>query len=112
MDTSLVTRSGMSMTQGTRHAHEAKQVARLALVAMVGTVYWIASVVALHLLRPDYDPAQRAISEFAVGPYGYLMTIAFILSGVGSFALTLGLWYGETLCPGPGSGWPCWASGA
>jgi hypothetical protein len=33
-------------------------------------------MVALHLLRPDYNPLRRFLSEYAVGPFGFLLTAA------------------------------------
>ena len=63
----------------------------LALASIAGTLYFALSVVALHLLRPDYDPTMRAVSEFAVGPYGYFMTVAFFAIGLGMLALAFGI---------------------
>lgn len=68
-----------------------KRASYLALACMAGVVYFAISVAVLHFLRPEYDPATRFISEFAVGPYGYLMTIAFFALGLGSLALSFGI---------------------
>lgn len=38
----------------------------------------IAAIVALHVLRPDLDPAGHRLSEYATGPWGWLMTAAFV----------------------------------
>lgn len=70
---------------------QTKQAARLALIAIIGIIYFFVSVVALHFLRSDYDPVKRAVSNYAVGPYGYLMTIAFFVLAVSLFALAPGL---------------------
>jgi hypothetical membrane protein len=69
-----------------------KQAAGLAVVALVAVASFAVTVVLLHPLRPDYDPARRFISEFAIGPYHTLMTAAFFALATGSFALTLALW--------------------
>ena len=48
---------------------------------VVGAAAVLASfgaVVALHLLRPDLGPAGHRLSEYAVGPWGWLMTTAFV----------------------------------
>jgi hypothetical protein len=50
--------------------------AKLALVSLVG---FAAIVAAEHALRTDLDPARHQISEYARGPYGWLMTAAFVL---------------------------------
>ena len=34
---------------------------------------------------------MRAVSEFAVGPYGYFMTVAFFAIGLGMMALAFGI---------------------
>lgn len=68
----------------------ARRIARLALAATLSIVLFAASIVVLHFLRPEYDPRQRFMSEFAVGPYGYLMTLAFFALSLGAFALALG----------------------
>ena len=41
----------------------------------------------LHVLRPDLDPFERAISEYVNGPYGSLMTVTFFSQSLGSLAL-------------------------
>ena len=49
------------------------------------------AVVWLHFLRPEYNPINHAVSNYAVGPYGYLMTAAFYVLALSVFALALGL---------------------
>jgi len=80
--------------RGTDHIpaiSQAKQVAWLALIAIGGIVYFIVAVVVLHFLRPEYNPINHAVSNYAVGPYGYLMTAAFYVLALSVFALALGL---------------------
>lgn len=71
--------------------HPAKQVTRIATFAIVGFAYFLVVVVALHFLRPDYNPIRRLVSEYAVGPYAFLMTSAFFGLTLGSLALIIGL---------------------
>lgn len=66
-------------------------VARLGLVAMGGTVIAVALIAVLHVLNPGLHPAQRPTSEYAVGPFGYLMTAAFVSWSVATWALITGL---------------------
>ena len=49
------------------------------------------AVVVLHFLRPEYTPINHAVSNYAVGPNGYLMTAAFYVLALSVFALALGL---------------------
>jgi len=48
-------------------------------------------VVALHLLRPDLPPASHRLSEYAIGPHGWMMTTAFVALGCALAALGLAL---------------------
>jgi hypothetical protein len=50
------------------------------------------AVIGLHFLRPDYDPSRRFISEYAVGPYGVVMRLAFFCLSAGSLALVISLY--------------------
>lgn len=58
--------------------------ARLAIGAIVS--YQILLVV-LIFLRPDLDPAWHTVSEWAIGPYGWIMSVGFLLSAVSYAAL-------------------------
>src|SRR5262249_26640885 len=68
----------------------AKRMAAAARLTLAGTLAFLATVLVLHLLRRDYDPTRRFLSEFAVGPYGALMTTAFFVLGLSAFALAFG----------------------
>ena len=69
----------------------ARRLEGLAWVSIVGTVFFVFAVTALHFLRPDYNPTTRLLSDYAVGPYGYLMTAAWFALGLVCFALALGI---------------------
>jgi hypothetical protein len=68
-----------------------RPVAVLATVSILGTALFVALIVALHFLSPDFDPIERPTSEYAVGPFGYLMTLAFISMSLSTWALVIGL---------------------
>jgi hypothetical protein len=63
---------------------------RLATVSIIGTAVFVVLLAALHFLS-DSDPIQRPTSEYAVGQFGYLMTSAFIVLSVATWALVIGL---------------------
>jgi hypothetical protein len=65
-----------------------------AIIALVGVTYFTLAIVILHFLRPDHDPIRLPTSMYAVGPYGFLMTSAFLSMGLASFALVAGLYQG------------------
>jgi hypothetical protein len=71
--------------------HPSRQVAWLALIALIGIVYFAVAVVVLHFLRPEYNPINHAVSNYAVGQYGYLMTAAFYALALSLLALVFGL---------------------
>jgi Protein of unknown function (DUF998) len=84
----------LTHTRGTDHIPaigRARDVAWLALIAIGGIVYFVVAVVVLHFLRPEYNPINHAVSNYAVGPYGYLMTAAFFVLAWSVLALALGL---------------------
>jgi hypothetical protein len=70
---------------------KASFVRQLAQLSLIGFAYFLGAVAVLHVLRPDYDPISRTISEYANGAYGFLMTSSFVMLGLGSGALVLAL---------------------
>jgi hypothetical protein len=48
----------------------------------------------LHILRPDYAPATNFVSNYAVGPYGWIMTTFFVAFSIALLALVAGLFMG------------------
>jgi uncharacterized membrane protein len=66
----------------------------LALLAVVGIAVKFLTIAALHFLRPDVNPVLEPISNYGVGPYGFLLTVADIGSVVATLALVVGLYLG------------------
>jgi hypothetical membrane protein len=56
-------------------------------LALLGTA--VACVVALHVVRPKVSPIERRLSEYALGPYGWLMDTAFATTAGGLTALAI-----------------------
>ena len=61
-------------------------------ITLSSVIYYAVAILILHLLRTDFDPGYRYLSEYAVGPYGALMTSMFFVLSAGSVALAIGLW--------------------
>jgi hypothetical protein len=57
------------------------------LSAVVLSVLCVAGVVVLHLARPDLDPLQHVLSEYANGSLGFVMTGVFYAAGLTCVAL-------------------------
>jgi hypothetical protein len=64
----------------------------LALLTIVGIAVYLVNLAALHFLRPDVNPVLEPMSNYAVGPYGFLLTAADIGLGLAALALTFGLY--------------------
>jgi hypothetical protein len=60
-------------------------------ITLSSIVYYVVAVALLHILRTDFNPGYRYLSEYARGPYGALMTSTFFVLSAGSLALLLGL---------------------
>ena len=61
-------------------------------VAAGSLVVYQALLLLLIGLRPDLDPSWHTISEWAIGPWGFLMSMGFVLSGLGYAGLAVALW--------------------
>ena len=53
---------------------------------------FLALLTLLHFLEPEFDPRWRMISEYELGRYGYLMSLAFACWGGSYIFLSLALW--------------------
>ncbi len=58
----------------------------------LSVIYYVGAIALLQILRTDYDPGYRYLSEYVVGPYGPLMTSTFFVLSIGSLAVFIGLW--------------------
>jgi hypothetical protein len=77
----------------------------LGTITLICTGWVLASIVVLHVINPALDPVGGQMSEYALGPSGWLMTVAFLVVGAGMVALGLGL--RRSLTPGPRV-WAAW----
>jgi hypothetical protein len=62
-----------------------------ATAAIACFVYGAVALLLLHVLRPDYSPASHMISDYGVGPYGWIMQTVFLAMSGGCLTLLLGL---------------------
>lgn len=53
---------------------------------------FLALLFLLHFLEPEFDPSWRMISEYALGHYGWLMSLAFFCWGISVLALLFAIW--------------------
>ncbi len=59
------------------------------IISIADPAFFLLANVALHLLRRDLNPATHYISEYAVGRFGWLMSTALVVLGVGTIALAV-----------------------
>jgi Protein of unknown function (DUF998) len=61
-------------------------------IALTGLGVWVVLVLSLHRIKVQaYDISTDAISYYAVGDFGYLMTLAFVGLGLAHVALAMRL---------------------
>ena len=70
----------------------APSVKLLTSIALACFFLLIGALALLHVLRPENDPRTRHLSEYVAGPYGYLMTVAFLAACLGLAALAAASW--------------------
>jgi hypothetical protein len=64
---------------------------RAAAFALAGAALFVALVLALHVVRADLDPSWHMVSEYSVGPAGWLMRLAFLALAASFSCLMLAL---------------------
>ena len=63
-----------------------------ALLAIVAALVTLLLLVSLHVLSPEFDPSFRMVSEYALGHYGWVLSLMFLAWGMSSWALALAIW--------------------
>lgn len=58
------------------------------LFSLLGIAVFAAFVALLHILESSYAPTTSAVSEYVLGQYGWVMTVAFFALASGSSVLT------------------------
>jgi hypothetical protein len=70
------------MTSATPEAMSGAISTRAARLAVVAIVSYQILLIALIFLRPDLAPSWHTISEWAMGPYGWIMSCGFLISAL------------------------------
>lgn len=63
-----------------------------AITAIVAGATTIGLIAILHVLKPEFDPSWRMISEYSLGRHGWVMRLAFITMALGLAATCVALW--------------------
>lgn len=56
-------------------------------------------ILVLHVLKPDYDPAWRFLSEYSIGEFGFVMQAAFVAMAMACSAVAASLWRHASTLP-------------
>src|ERR1700761_7536290 len=60
-------------------------------LAMTAIITYQLLLILLIFLRPDLAPSWHSISEWAIGPFGWVMSVAFYVSAISYLALFIAL---------------------
>ncbi len=96
-------RGSLSLGQLTRNTSEVAVIGtRLAIAAATAVLLLLAN---LHVLSPEFDPSFRMVSEYALGHYGWVLSLFFLAWGISSWALAAALWSQVHTNSGKGGSW-------
>jgi hypothetical membrane protein len=62
-----------------------------AMIATGGAVALLATVALMHLLKPEFEPSWRFVSEYAIGRWGWIMKLGFMAWAASCVALSVAL---------------------
>ncbi len=74
-----------------RHDPRKQSTILLAAAAIGFFSYFVAALLLLHVLKPDYTVVDHMISDYAVGSFGWIMTTAFTSLAIGCLLLGIGM---------------------
>ncbi len=63
-----------------------------ALLAIAAAIAALLLLISLHVLNPEFDPSFRMVSEYALGHYGWVLSLMFLAWGISTWALAATLW--------------------
>jgi Protein of unknown function (DUF998) len=63
----------------------------LATIALAATIGFLVLLAVLHVVKDEYSPTWRIISEYEIGANGWIMSAAFLLLALGCAAIAFGL---------------------
>jgi hypothetical protein len=62
-----------------------------ARLSLTSAVVALVSLASLHVLSPEFDPSRRAVSEYALGQYAWLLSLMFVAWGLSAWALAFAI---------------------
>lgn len=62
-----------------------------ARLALVSASLFLALLASLHVIKPEYEPSWRLISEYSIGRFGWVMVLAFLSLALSCVSLALAI---------------------
>ena len=59
---------------------------RAACVSFAAAATFLVLLAALHIIKPEFDPSWRFVSEYAIGRNGWIMVLAFLFLALSCFS--------------------------
>lgn len=63
----------------------------LITISLTAGLISLLSLLVLHFVSPEFKPGWRMVSEYALGKYKWILTIFFLMWGISSILLAIGL---------------------
>ena len=62
------------------------------VISLISVTSFLTILTTLHFIEPEFKPTTHLISEYELGHYGWLMTLAFFSLAVGVLSTVLSTW--------------------
>jgi hypothetical protein len=64
---------------------------RAAYVSFAAAAIFLVLLVILHIVKPEFDPSWRFVSEYAIGRHGWIMVLAFLFLALSCLASVIAI---------------------
>jgi len=61
-------------------------------ISLIAVGLFITLLAVLHIIEPEFEPSKHLISEYELGHFGWLMSLAFFSLGVGVLSMVISTW--------------------
>ena len=64
----------------------------LPVISLITVTLFVLLLTILHFIEPEFEPTKHLISEYELGKFGWLMSLAFFSLAIGVFSTVLSTW--------------------
>jgi hypothetical protein len=88
-----VLRNGIIMREATSQSKTPVETIsrKAAVTSLAAAALFLGLLAFLQVIKPEFDPSWRFVSEYAIGDYGWIMTMAFIFLGISCASLVMAI---------------------